>query len=121
MGYLSLILVLRLTISRHHRLGIRMVKRGQFQEAIDSFQQSLDFFMRHPWIDRFRWITLLSVSSMTYREMGLANIAFAYSQQGDGEKSRAYYELCIKEFPDSGIAISALRLMDSIKKPLKSD
>jgi len=114
-------LTLRRTISRHHRMGISEMRLGQFGEAIHSFQRSIDFFERHPWIDRFRWITLLSASSMTYREMGIANIAFAYSQQGDGERARAYYEMCIKEFPDNGVAISALRLMDSVIKPLQSE
>jgi hypothetical protein len=115
--YLGLSLTLRETISRHHRLGIRKMRGEQFRDAIHSFQRSVGFFERHPWIDKFRWITLLSASSMTYREMGLVNIAFAYSQQGDGEKSRAYYEMCIKEFPGNGLAISALRLMDSVNKP----
>lgn len=120
-GYTGLILVLRYTIARHHRLGIRMVKRGRFREAIDSFQHSFEFFERYPWVDRFRSIFLLSASAMTYREMALANIAFSYSQQGDGEKARYYYEICQKEFPHNGVAIAALRLMDSVKKPIKAD
>jgi hypothetical protein len=119
--YLGLSLALRGTISRHHRSGIRKMRREQFIDAIHSFENSVNFFERHPWIDRFRWITLLSASSMNYREMSLVNIAFAYSQMGNGERSRAYYEMCIKEFPDNGIALSALRLMDSVNKPPQSD
>jgi hypothetical protein len=119
--YLGLSITLRRTISRDHRSGIRKMRREQFRDAIHAFERSVAFFERHPWIDSFRWITLLSASSMTYREMGLVNIAFAYSQHGNGEKSRAYYEMCIKEFPGNGIALSALRLMDSVNKPLQSD
>jgi hypothetical protein len=34
------------------------------------------------WIDRFLWIALFSASSRTYREMGLANIAFVLLPAG---------------------------------------
>jgi tetratricopeptide (TPR) repeat protein len=100
-------------ITRNHRAGIALVKRQQYESAIPRFQRSLEFLDRYPWIDRLRSIVLMSPASISYREMALANMAFCYSQIGQGAKARQHYELCLERFPDSGLATSALRLMDS--------
>ena len=100
-------------ITRAHRAGIALVKRQQFEAAIPRFQKSLEFLDRHPWIDRLRAIVLMSPSAMSYREMALANIAFCYSQVGRGQEARHYYERCLERYPASGLASSALRMMDA--------
>jgi tetratricopeptide (TPR) repeat protein len=101
-------------IPRAHRAGIRLTKQKQFAEAIPKFQESFDFLERHPWIDKFRSVILLSSSAASYREMALANIAFCYTQIGKGEEGRRYYEKCLEKFPNSGLAITALRMLDSV-------
>jgi tetratricopeptide (TPR) repeat protein len=100
-------------IARDHRAGIALVKRQQFESAIPHFQRSLEFLDRHPWIDRFRSIVLMSASAISYREMALANTAFCYSQVGNGEEARRYYKRCLERVRNSGLASAALRLMDS--------
>lgn len=107
---------LREVIARAHRAGIRLTKQQRFEEAIPKFQESLAFFDRHPWVDRFRSLTLLSSSAMSYQEMGLANIAFCYSQIGQGDEARRYYRKCLERFPNSGLAASALRMLDSVSQ-----
>lgn len=104
----------RQLIARAHRAGIRLVKQQYFEDAIPKFQGSFDFFERHPWIDRFRSIVLMSPSAAGYREMALANIGFCYGQLGNGEQSRTYYQKCLELFPGSGLATSALRMLDSV-------
>lgn len=105
---------LREFIARAHRAGIRLTKQQRFEEAIPKFQESLAFFNRHPWVDQFRSLTLLSSSAMSYREMGLANIAFCYTQIGQGDEARRYYQKCLQQYPNSGLAMSALRMLDSV-------
>ena len=105
--------LLRLSLARHHRAGIAYSKRQEFRLAISSFERSLEFFRRYPWIDRFRAITMFSGAGMSYREMGLVSIAFGYTQIGDGNRARHYYKQCLQEFPDNGMAEAALRLMDA--------
>lgn len=100
-------------LGRHHRAGIAMVKRRQFREAIALFQQGLEFFDRHPWLDRFRSVVMLSASAMCYREMALTNIAFCYAQLGDGKRAREWYDACLARFPENGIAIASLRTMNA--------
>lgn len=112
--YLAYSIGSRQLIARAHRAGIRLVKQGRFADAIPKFQESFDFFERHPWIDRFRSIVLMSPSAMQYREMALANMAFCYAQLGDGEQSRTFCQKCLERFPGNGLAVAALRMLDSV-------
>jgi tetratricopeptide (TPR) repeat protein len=111
--YLAYSIVSRQLIARAQRAGIRLVRAQRFADAIPKFQESFDFFERHHWIDQYRSIVLMSPSAASYREMALANIAFCYGQLGDGVQSRAYYRKCLDLFPDSGLATTALRMLDS--------
>jgi len=111
--YIGYVLAARRYFTRYHRAGIRLVKLQKFNEAVVKFKQGLDYFNKYPWIDRFRSIVVMSPSAMTYREIQLVNIAFCYSQMGDGQSARSYYEQCLQQYPANGIAISALRMMDA--------
>ncbi len=112
--YLAYSIGSRQLIPWAHRAGVRLTQRQKFAEAIPKFQESFDFFERHPWVDRFRSVVLMSPSAMSYREMAMANIAFCYGQLGDGQQSRAYYQKCLERFPESGVATAALRMLDSV-------
>jgi len=74
-----------------HRRGMQHIQQREFEEAIPDFKAGYSFFTRHSWLDRYRAITVLSPSAMSYREMALLNIAFAYGQLGEGAKSKEYY------------------------------
>ena len=41
--------------------------------------------------------------------MSLANIAFCYTQIGDGNKAKEYYEKALSQFPDSEMGKMGLR------------
>lgn len=111
--YFLISLLLRNLIAKNHRQGIRLVKKQQFAEAIPFFEKSIDFFSKNSWVDKFRFITMLSSSKMTYKEMGLCNIAFCYSQNGNGQKAKEYYEQVLKEFPDNGLATAGIAMLNS--------
>ncbi|MCE9557078.1 MAG: hypothetical protein K8T91_27335 [Planctomycetes bacterium] len=113
--YLWFLCVSRL-IARHHHAAVRLAKKKQFEQAIEEYRQSLAFFERNTWIDRFRFVVMFSLSSISYREMDLLGVAFCYGQIGDGTRSLATYRQCLEEFPDSEMAASALRLLDSVRK-----
>ena len=112
--YLLISQILRRTISREHRKGMVKVKREQFEAAIPYFKRSYEFFKKNAWIDKYRFLTLLSSSKMSYKEMALNNIAFCYGQIGDGNLSKEFYQRTLDEFPDSGMAKVALRLLNSM-------
>ena len=103
-------------VPRDHRAAMALVRQNRFADAIPCFQKSLNFFGRHPWLDQYRSVVLLSPSGISYQEMAMANIAFCYSQIGDGKSARLHYQQCLERFPDSGIALTALRMMDSVSE-----
>jgi tetratricopeptide (TPR) repeat protein len=112
--YLIISISLRFLLPRDHRHGMSLVKQEKFSEAIEYFEKSYDFFSRHNWIDKYRFVTLLSSSRMCYKEMALVNIAFCYGQIGNGLKSKEYYEKTFQEYPDNGIAKAGLNLINSV-------
>ena len=112
--YLSASLLLRNLIPHNHRSGMRLVRSGNYEQAISEYEKSYAFFSEHEWIDKYRFITLLSSGRMTYKEMALVNIAYCYTQIGDGRRAKEYYEKTLQQFPDSEMAKSALRMLNSV-------
>jgi tetratricopeptide (TPR) repeat protein len=111
-AYLTYSLASRFLIAAAHRRGIRLSRSGRYYEALQAYDQSLQFFSRHPWIDRFRAITLLSASAMSYREMALCNIAFCRAQLGERTQAKEIYRRVLEEFPDNSLAIVSLRMIE---------
>jgi len=114
--YSLLAFILRKTIAKNHRIGITIIKQHQYQESIPYFEKSIIFFEQNSWVDTYRFITLLSSSKISYKEMGLCNIAFAYSQIAEGENAIIYYEKAKAINPLSGLAIAGLNMLNSIKQ-----
>ena len=114
--YLLLSLGLRNLLAPDHRRGIRQVRQHRFQEAILDFEKSYAHFTRHAWLDKYRFIFLLSSSQLSYREMALCNIAFCYSQIGDGQKAIAYYTRTLTDYPDNGMVQAGLKMLQSVDK-----
>lgn len=111
--YLVISISLRWFIPRDHRIGIALFRQNKFAEALSHFEQSYEFFTRNRWLDDWRFITLLSSSHISYREMALLNVAFCYGQIGDGLKSKQNYQRVAQEFPGSQIAEASLRMLES--------
>lgn len=118
--YLILSFILRLGVPKAHRQGMKLIKQQKFAEAIPCFESSVAFFARHPWVDKYRFLTLLSSSKMSHREMALCNIAFCYSQLGKGAKAQQYYETILAEYPENGLAQAGLNMLNSMRIPSNS-
>ena len=111
----------RLLLTQAHRRGIQLLHQHRFADAIPEYESSYDFFSRHRWLDDYRSIFMMTPGAMSYREMALVNIAFAYSQLGDGRKAIEYYRRAHYEFPDNQIARAALKMMESVAQPTAPD
>lgn len=110
--FLSLAFALRFFVPRAHREGIRLFKQDRFAEAVPHFEDSYEFFSRHAWVDRWRAITMLSSSRISYREMALLNIAFCLAQSDQRESAIAEYRRVLREFPGSKLAETAIRMLE---------
>jgi len=114
--YIALSFILKKVLAKAHREGMTLVKHQKYIEAIPCFEKSVIHFYKNKWLDNYRFLTLLSSSKLSYREMGMCNIAFCYSQTGDGLKAKAIYQQVIKEYPENGLAIVALNMINSVNK-----
>ena len=111
--YLILSYGSRAIFAKDHNKGMKLSRDQNFTEAINYYEKSAEFFKNNKWIDQYRFITLFSAAKMSYREMDLINIAFCYSQIGNGSKSIEFYKRALAEYPDSLMAKSALNIFDS--------
>ena len=119
--YLIVSFTLRLSLTHNHRKGMILIRDDKYELAIDEFQKSYSFFSKHAWIDRYRFITMLSSSKISYSEMALVNIAFCYSQIGDGRKTKDYYLKALDQFPNSEIVKTFFKTIESIENSIKVD
>lgn len=111
--YLILSFGLKNLLTKDHRQGINLVKQQKFADAIHYFEKSVNFFSKNAWVDKYRSLTLLSPSKMSYREMDLCNIAFCHSQTGDGLKAKEIYRQTLGDYPENGMARAGLNMLDS--------
>ena len=114
--YLIFSVSLRYLVPKSHREGMKLIKENNFEKAILKFENSYSFFSRNKWIDEYRYLTLLSSSKMTYKEMALCNIAFSYSQIGNRLKTIEYYKKTLDEFPENGLAQASLKMLDLVNQ-----
>jgi tetratricopeptide (TPR) repeat protein len=114
-SYLVISFIVRRFIPIYHRNGMRYFRARDYEKARKQFEKSYVFFKEHEWIDKYRFIVLLSSSRVSYREMALINIAFCYGQLGNGKMSKEYYEKTLMEFPESQMAVSALKMYDAAR------
>ena len=112
-GQMALWLVIRNTYAKSHRSGIDLVKQEKYADAIPFFADSYEQFKKNSWVDKYRHF-LGSSSKLSYKEMDLNNIAFCYGQIGEKEKSIEYYRRTLTEYPDSGIAKAALKMIETM-------
>lgn len=85
--YLILAYTLRHILQMHHRQGIRFMRLGDFENALNAFQRSYDFFSKHYWIDRFRFITMFTSSAISFRDMALNNMGVCYLRLKQPQKA----------------------------------
>ena len=114
--YFAYLFLIRVTLTRFHMQGMRFVRRRRFPEAIEQFQQGYAFFSKYLWLDRFRYLTLLSASGLSFRELALLNIAYCYSEMGDVPQVKSCYERILTEFPNNSMAQSSLNFIHAVEK-----
>lgn len=106
----------RAVLLRHHAAGIAALRARRFREAVPEFEASYAFLERHPWIDRYRAVFLLSPSAQSFREMALLNAAFAQLQLGHAAEAKVLYQRTQNQFPASATAAAALRWLAAVAR-----
>lgn len=106
----------RMVLTASHRRGVRLIRQKQWKSALHAFEQSYAFFSKYPWLDEYRFITLLTPTAISYREMALNNMGYALVQAGDNRRAKQYYTRLLEQFPQTVLADSARRVLAAIEK-----
>jgi tetratricopeptide (TPR) repeat protein len=91
--------------------GIKFIKEAKFKEAIPPIQKTIDYYTSHAWIDKFRFLLLISSSKFSIRESSICNLGFCYLKLGEIEKAKATYESVLAQYPEN---INAQNMLDTI-------
>lgn len=113
----AFLLIPRFTIGNHFRLGLKQVKKGNFQEALPYFERSIEVFLKSPWKDKL--LTTSALISMPYLELSYVNAAYCLSNLGRVDDSIIYYKKTLEMNPNNYIALSSLENIDQIKNYYK--
>lgn len=116
--YLVLAWTLRLTLQRHHRRGMRLMRRQNYEEALAAFEESFRFFTKYPWIDRYRFVTMFASSALSYQQMALNNQGFCLLCMGRDAQALEVFQR-LREINEHYPNISML--IDMIQKKLAEE
>ena len=98
--YTLLSFILRTVVPRSHNKGVRLIKKEKYDDAIQCFQISINFFNKNKLLDKFGFIFMLNSSTMTYEEMGVCNIIYCLCQSGERTRGAEMYRQLIKDLPN---------------------
>lgn len=107
-------------LARHHFRGMRRLQQGRYDEALGAFEQYLAFIERHPWIDRYRALVMLTAEAYSCRESAMNNIIFCYGQMGQVVDMKAWLHKLIDEYPSNVFAVTTLSLIKAIESSVDS-
>ena len=113
LAYFIFCRAMRATFVRDHRKGMKAYRAQKFQDAISHFEASHRFFSAHRGLDRWRSLLFGVASQNPYRVIALCNMAYCYSQAGDGQKAIKLYEQALQEQPDCTLAKASLNMLRS--------
>jgi hypothetical protein len=119
--YMGLSMLLHAVIPTNHRLGITLLKQGNFEAAKKSFDKSYEYFTRNKWLDDYRSIFILSASKMSYKEMAMINAALCLLRMDDLVNSKMAYQKVLTQFPDSFMAKNAISYIEDLEKESKEN
>lgn len=112
LSYIILAWSLRFAFQKHHMDGMKLMRAKNYHEAAAAFQQSQDFFEKHPAIDKYRFITMFSSSAIPYRQMALNNLGICYLYLGEDAKALDVFKKLAElnsSYPNIDKAIKEIR------------
>ena len=120
LGYLIFCRVMRARFAQNHKSGMRAYHAQKFQDAISHFEASYRFFSTHPRLDAWRSLLFGVASPNPYRVIALCNMAYCYTQTGEGLRAIKLYEQALHEEPDCALAKASLNMVHSVSPALNA-
>ncbi|MCB1160144.1 MAG: tetratricopeptide repeat protein [Leptospiraceae bacterium] len=109
-------IILKYTFLFQYTKGLQVSSEEQFMAAIEHFYKSYLFFRKYHFLDRFRAVFLLNVSSYSYAEMSLCNLGYCYAKLNQYQEADNHYKTCLEINPNNKLASTGLSLLHLEKK-----
>lgn len=94
--------------------GMKLIREEKFQEAIPRLEDTIDYFVRNLWIDKFRFLLLISSAKRSIKESTICNLAYCYLQVGNVKKATETYEDVLLSYPDNWSAKAVLNMINIV-------
>ena len=101
--------------------GIKLIREAKFHEAIPIVQQTIDYYLKKPWIDKYRFWLLISSAKRSITESSTCNLAYCYLQIGQVKQSKEIYENLLRQYPGNINAKSMLNTINLISKEAEAN
>ncbi len=102
--------VARLVLMDFYR-GEQLLRKRQYREAVQSFQNQAAFLRENPWVDEWRWAFLPNSGPYSYQEWALQRMAYGYIQLGEGDRLLPLYEQMLDLNPRNGLAQTSINFI----------
>jgi tetratricopeptide (TPR) repeat protein len=73
------------------------------------------------WIDKYRYLLMISASPLTYREIVLGNKAYCLLRLGRVKESKELYEAVLAQYPENGNAEAQLALINIVSESVLAE
>lgn len=97
------------------RKSIELIALEKFEEAIPYTQKTIDYYLNHRWIDKYRFILLINSSKKTITESITCNLAYCYFKTGRIGKAQELYHEILKHYPRNTNARAMLHAIEPEK------
>ncbi len=94
--------------------GIKLIREAKFDQAIPVVEKTIDYYTKHSWIDKYRFLLLISSAKRTIRESSICNLAYCYLQVGDIKNAKEIYQDVLIQYPENINAKSMLRTINLV-------
>ena len=94
--------------------SIRLIKEEKFGEAIPYIERSIEFYDKHSWIDKYRFLLMVSSSKRGIRESSICNLGFCLLQTGQVKAAKKVYEEVLRQYPENTVAQVQLRTINTV-------
>jgi len=99
--------------------GVSLMRQDKYEEAISFIEKDIHYFTERAWIDKFRFVLMISTSSRSFREISLCNKAYCLLQMERVKECTALYESVLAQYPGNVVARSQLNTINIVTRSVK--
>lgn len=101
--------------------GVKFLKKGQFEEALPFIEKDIEYYSSKPWIDKYRFLLMISSSALSFREMSLCNRAWCLLQTGRVKETIDQYESVIRHYPQNVVTRAQLKTIKIVLQSVQGN